>query len=233
VIARCLVTCSGTGRIPSDVRPNSGRKLLPHWQKKTPILRQTLYGHRPVFGRSPEDVRTESVHVTELCFRWGELGGTKKIHQAIPMPDNGRAMWLGKKDFPFSQNNVWSWVQGFRPMPEVQVFHDKIAPFLLLSYVEKWFQITVFRFFKMFNLHLSVLIRLWREIDWPSCPTQPYRVWTSSLSLLRNAHKRRDTLVCYFTEQFTTFFAIGPGFVYCFANVGPSVRPSVYPSLRR
>ena len=54
------------------------------------------YGHRPVFGRSPEDVRTDSVHVTELCSRWGELGSTKK-KRALPMPDIGRAMWMGHK----------------------------------------------------------------------------------------------------------------------------------------
>jgi len=62
-------------RCPADLRPGVAATSA----EKTPILRQTAYGHRPVFGRSPEDVRTESVHVTELCFRWGELGGTKKI----------------------------------------------------------------------------------------------------------------------------------------------------------
>jgi len=53
------------------MEPHMYYELLrqPHRQKKTPILRQTPYGHRPVFGRSPEDVRTESVHVTVLCFR--------------------------------------------------------------------------------------------------------------------------------------------------------------------
>jgi len=77
-------------RCPADLRP----VVVATSAEKTPILRQTPYGHRPVFGRSTEDVRTESVHVTDLCFRWGELGGTK-ILRALPMPYIGQAMWLG------------------------------------------------------------------------------------------------------------------------------------------
>jgi len=52
-------------RCPADLRPVVATTSA----EKTPILRQTPYGHRPVFGRSPENVRTKSVNVTELCFR--------------------------------------------------------------------------------------------------------------------------------------------------------------------
>jgi len=99
-IARFSVTYSGTCRISSDVRPTFGRKLLPHWQKKSHFETYSV-GHRPVFGRSPEDVRTESVHVTEISRYRTSAGlcdwAIKVSHYVVPFERHFLGDWMNDK----------------------------------------------------------------------------------------------------------------------------------------
>jgi len=52
-----------------------------------------------------------------------------------------------------SMKFISTWLQVLRHMPEIQVFHDKEQHILLLqlNYIETGFEITVFRFFNIFQ----------------------------------------------------------------------------------
>ena len=56
------------------------------------ILLCLWHGVRSVAWRCLDGVRSRH----RALLRWGELGGTKKIHRARPMPLIGRAMWLSQ-----------------------------------------------------------------------------------------------------------------------------------------